>query len=52
MTPVGLAGLARHLLSTGIGLGLAAVVTRVDFRGLRAYAPWLYLASVAGMVSS
>ena len=42
--------LARHLLFTGIGLGLAAAVTRVDFRGLRAYAPWLYLASVAGLV--
>ena len=42
--------LARHLLNTGIGLGLAAAVTRVDFRGLRAYAPWLYLASVAGLV--
>ncbi len=46
----GSAYLARHLLNTGIGLGLAAVVTRVDFRGLRAYAPWLYLASVAGLV--
>lgn len=40
---------ARHLLNTGIGLGLAAAVTKVDFRGLRAYAPWLYLASVAGL---
>ena len=46
----GSAYLARHLLNTGIGLGVAAVVTRVDFRGLRAYAPWLYLASVAGLV--
>jgi len=46
----GSAYLARHLLNTGIGLGLAAAVTRVDFRGLRAYAPWLYLASVAGLV--
>ena len=42
--------LARHLINTGIGLGLAAAVTRVDFRGLRAYAPWFYLASVAGLV--
>jgi len=42
--------LARHLINTGIGLGLAAAVTRVDFRGLRAYAPWLYVASVAGLV--
>ena len=42
--------LARHLINTGIGLGLAAAVTRVDFWGLRAYAPWLYLASVAGLV--
>jgi len=46
----GSAYLARHLLNTGIGLGLAAAVTRVDFRGLRAYAPWLYLASVGGLV--
>ena len=46
----GSAYLARHLLNTGIGLGLAAAVTRVDFRGLRAYAPWLYLVSVAGLV--
>jgi len=45
----GSAYFARHLLNTGIGLGLAAAVTRVDFRGLRAYAPWLYLASVAGL---
>ena len=45
----GSAYLARHLLNTAIGLGLAAAVTRVDFRGLRAYAPWLYLASVAGL---
>ncbi|MEO8556856.1 MAG: rod shape-determining protein RodA [Actinomycetota bacterium] len=45
----GSAYLARHLLNTGIGLGLAAAVTRVDFRRLRAYAPWLYLASVAGL---
>lgn len=46
----GSAYLARHLINTGIGLGVAAAVTRVDFRGLRAYAPWLYLASVAGLV--
>ena len=46
----GSAYLARHLLNTGIGLCLAAAVTRVDFRGLRAYAPWLYLGSVAGLV--
>ncbi len=45
----GSAYLARHLLNTGIGLALAAAVTRVDFRGLRAYAPWLYLASVGGL---
>jgi len=42
--------LARHLVNTGIGICLAAAVTRVDFRALRAYAPWLYLASVAGLV--
>jgi rod shape determining protein RodA len=42
--------LARHLLNTGIGMALAAALTLVDFRGLRAYAPWLYLVSVAGLV--
>lgn len=46
----GSAYLARHLLNTGIGLALAAVVTRVDYRGLRAYAPWLYVGSVVGLV--
>ena len=44
----GTAYLARHLVNTGIGMALAALVTRVDFRVLRAWAPWVYLVSRAG----
>ncbi len=47
---VGTALLIRHLINTAIGVGLAVAVTRVDFHGLRAWAPWLYLAGVAGLV--
>jgi rod shape determining protein RodA len=46
----GTAYLARHLVNTGIGMALAALVTRVDFRVLRAWAPWVYLVSVLGLV--
>jgi rod shape determining protein RodA len=46
----GSAYLARHLVNTGIGLVLAALVTRVDFRVLRAWAPWVYVVSVLGLV--
>lgn len=46
----GTAYLARHLVNTGIGMALAALVTRVDFRVLRAWAPWAYLVSVLGLV--
>jgi rod shape determining protein RodA len=40
----------RHLINTAIGVVLAAAVTRLDFRGLRAWAPWVYLASLLGLV--
>jgi len=43
--------LLKHLVNTGLGLGLFVGVTRVDFRSLRACAPALYLVSVAGLVA-
>ncbi len=43
--------LLKHLVNTGLGLGLFVGVTRVDFRSLRAWAPALYLVSVAGLVA-
>lgn len=46
----GSAYLARHLVNLCVGVVLAALVTRIDFRGLRAWAPWIYAASVAGLV--
>ena len=46
----GTAYLVRHLLNTAIGLGLAAVLTRMGYQLLRAVAPVLYLASVGGLV--
>lgn len=46
----GSAYLVRHLLNTAIGVVLFVLVTTVDFRGLRLFAPWLYLASVAGLL--
>lgn len=46
----GTAYLVRHLLNTAIGLGLAAVLTRMGYQLLRALAPVLYLASIGGLV--
>ncbi len=43
--------LKRHLLNLGIGVVLAAGVSLVDYRTLRAYAPVVYLASVLGLVA-
>ncbi len=43
--------LLKHLVNTGIGLGLFLWVTRIDHRSLRAWAPWLYVASVVGLVA-
>lgn len=46
----GSAYLVRHLLNTALGVALAAAVTRTGYQLLRAVAPLLYLASVAGLV--
>lgn len=40
----------RHLINTGIGLALALVLVRTDVRWLRAAAPWVYLAGLAGLL--
>jgi rod shape determining protein RodA len=47
---VGSALAVRHLLNTAIGLTLALLLVRADVRWLRAAAPWLYLAGLAGLV--
>ena len=46
----GTAYLVRHLFNAAVGVGLAAVVTRMGHQMLRAIAPWLYLVSIAGLV--
>jgi rod shape determining protein RodA len=46
----GSALLYRHLLFTGLGIALAAVVTRTGHHLLRALAPVLYTVSVLGLV--
>jgi rod shape determining protein RodA len=45
--------LLKHLVNVGMGLGLGCfvVVTRIDHRTLRAWAPWVYLASLLGLVA-
>jgi rod shape determining protein RodA len=43
--------LKRHLLNLVIGLALGAVATVVDYRVLRAYAPFVYLGSLVGLVA-
>lgn len=40
----------KHLVNLVIGLTLGAGVSLVDYRGLRAYVPALYLASMAGLL--
>ena len=40
----------RHLVNAAIGLSLALALVAVDVRWLRAVAPWIYLAGVAGLV--
>ncbi|MEO9151070.1 MAG: rod shape-determining protein RodA [Lapillicoccus sp.] len=47
----GTALLLRHLVNTAVGVGLFVVVTRVDLRTLRAWVPWVYAASVLGLVA-
>lgn len=43
--------LVRHLVNTGLGLGLALGVSRVGRNGIRHAAPWVYLASLAGLAA-
>ena len=43
--------LKKHCLNVAIGLVLAVVASVVDYRMLRAYAPALYLLSLAGLVA-
>lgn len=40
----------RHVLFTGVGMILAVLVMRTDFRDLRAWAPWVYLLALVGLV--
>jgi rod shape determining protein RodA len=42
--------LNRHLVNIVIGIGLAFVVSRLDFRLLRAYTPVVYVASIIGIL--
>lgn len=43
--------LRRHLLNAAIGLVLAAMLTVVDWRSLRAYAPLFYGAALVGLLA-
>ncbi len=43
--------LKKHLLNITIGLALAAVTTLLDYRMLRAYAPFVYGFSVLGLLA-
>jgi rod shape determining protein RodA len=43
--------LKRHLLNLVIGLGLGAATMLFDYRTLRAYAPFVYVASVIGLIA-
>jgi rod shape determining protein RodA len=43
--------LKKHLLTVAVGLALALVVSLLDYRLVRAYAPIVYVASFAGLVA-
>jgi rod shape determining protein RodA len=43
--------LKRHLVNVAIGLGLGTCAALFDYRMLRAYAPVIYIASVAGLIA-
>lgn len=47
---VGPALAVRHLVNAAVGCAAALAVVAVDVRRLRALAPWVYLAGVAGLV--
>lgn len=41
----------RHVLFAAVGVVLALAVMRIDFRTVRAWAPWVYLASLLGLAA-
>ncbi|WP_018155635.1 rod shape-determining protein RodA [Demetria terragena] len=41
----------RHLVFTAVGLAMAWWVMRIDSRTIRAWAPWVYLASLLGLLA-
>lgn len=43
--------LVKHLVNLGVGMLLGGAVALVDYRGLRAYAPVLYVVSIAGLLA-
>ncbi|MGO0577431.1 rod shape-determining protein RodA [Ornithinimicrobium panacihumi] len=47
---VGSALAVRHLVNTAIGLTMALALVAVEVRWLRAVAPWIYVAGLAGLV--
>ena len=47
----GSATLLKHLVNLGVGLVCFVVVTRIDHRTLRSWAPWVYLAALGGLVA-
>ncbi len=47
----GEAVLVKHLVNLTIGLVLGGAVALVDYRGLRAYSPVLYIASIVGLLA-
>ncbi len=48
---VGEALLVKHLVNLVIGILLGGAVALVDYRGLRAYAPVLYIVSILGLLA-
>lgn len=49
-TRVGPALSVRQLIAVGLGLSAALALVRLDLRWVRAAAPWIYLAGVAGLL--
>lgn len=47
----GTAYLVRHLVNSALGFGLALGVTRIGRQGIRALAPWVYAASLLGLIA-
>ncbi|MDQ1697404.1 MAG: rod shape determining protein RodA [Frankiaceae bacterium] len=45
------ADLKRDLFNIGLGVGLGGIAAIVDYRTIRAYAPVVYLASLAGLIA-